>query len=126
MDNQQGHIPSLEEAQVLHAQGNKLIQNGRLEEALMTFELALRLDPSFVSAYVEKGVVLLEFGLREEARAAFEQASQFDPPSAPACRDPTCGHGDDALKYRSERWGRLLCRRRWKTDPLRRLRFDPC
>src|SRR5205823_6335625 len=51
----------------------------RYEEALATFELVTRLDPSFADAHYDKGRTLSALNRYEEALIAYEQAMKLDP-----------------------------------------------
>jgi tetratricopeptide (TPR) repeat protein len=59
--------------------GISLSSLGRQEEALASFEQALRLDPNHANAHNNRGNVLLQLGRQEEALASFEQALRLDP-----------------------------------------------
>ena len=48
-----------------------------IEEALATYEQAIRLDPNFAFAYNGKGNALYNLKRHEEAKLAFEKASQL-------------------------------------------------
>src|SRR5260370_852612 len=60
-------------------EGNALYNLKRYEEALGTFEQAIRLDPNYSYAYYYKGNALNDLKRYEEAVQAFEQAIHLDP-----------------------------------------------
>ncbi len=60
-------------------EGYALIELKRYEEALATYEQAIRLDPNYALAYNSKGSTLVELKRYEEALAACEQAIRLDP-----------------------------------------------
>src|SRR5260370_18336588 len=63
-------------------EGNALYNLKRYEEALGTFEQAIRLDPNYSYAYYYKGNALNDLKRYEEAVQAFEQAIHLDPDDA--------------------------------------------
>ena len=69
-------------AQQCLAEGNDLYKAKRYEEALVACEQAIRLDPSYVLAYYNKGYVLHELKRYEEALVAYEQAIRLAPNNA--------------------------------------------
>jgi len=60
-------------------EGNARTELKRYEEALATFEQAIRLDPNYSYAYYYKGNALNDLNRYEEAVQAFEQAIHLDP-----------------------------------------------
>lgn len=60
-------------------QGIKLYEQGRLDEALKQFELALQKQPDYLEAYVSIAVILMDKGHWEEAIPKLEKALQLDP-----------------------------------------------
>jgi tetratricopeptide (TPR) repeat protein len=54
-------------------------KDGRYENALKTFERAIRLDPNYARAYRSKGDVLYDRERYEEALLTYEQAIRLDP-----------------------------------------------
>ncbi len=66
-------------AQQWRKEGDALRELKRYEEALSAYEQALRLDPNFADAYINKGIALRELKRQEEALAAYEQALRLDP-----------------------------------------------
>jgi len=67
---------------ILGALGEVLLFEGKIQEALGSFRRAARLDPEFVSAYVNIGLANLKHGGRtREAIAALERASELSPQS---------------------------------------------
>jgi len=60
-------------------QGIKLYEQGRLDEALQRFELALQKQPDYLEAYVSIAVILMDQGRWEEAIPKLEKALDLDP-----------------------------------------------
>ncbi|CAI4031401.1 MSHA biogenesis protein MshN [Nitrospira tepida] len=48
--------------------GNKLLQEGNLEEAVEHLQVAVRLDPVHVASHLALGKALIALGRREEAK----------------------------------------------------------
>jgi tetratricopeptide (TPR) repeat protein len=65
-------------------EGNALYNLKRYEEALVTFEQAIRLDSKYAPAHYGMGIALEHFKRYEEALVAFEQAIRLDSKYAPA------------------------------------------
>lgn len=65
-------------ADVLSAIGSANLQLGRLGQAERILRQAIRLDPTFVPALNNLGVVLMEQGKPGEARRIFQQAFALD------------------------------------------------
>ncbi|HEU5227139.1 MAG TPA: tetratricopeptide repeat protein [Ktedonobacteraceae bacterium] len=68
----------------LLAEGNRLFNGNRYAEALVAFERAIQLSPSFTDAYEGRGSALYALGRTKEALAAYEQALQLDANYIPA------------------------------------------
>ncbi|MFN7993762.1 MAG: FG-GAP-like repeat-containing protein [Bryobacteraceae bacterium] len=66
-------------ANELNADGIRLMNEGKLPEALAAFGKALESDPAFAIAAYNKGVVLAHQGARDSAVAAFEEAIRIRP-----------------------------------------------
>ncbi len=67
---------------ILGALGEVQLFEGKIQEALGSFRRAARLDPEFVSAYVNIGLANLKHGGRtREAIAALERATELSPRS---------------------------------------------
>lgn len=66
-------------ANALNADGIKLTDEGRSEEALAAFQKALAADPSFFMAAYNQGIVLGRLGRTQEAIAAFRSAIRLRP-----------------------------------------------
>ena len=64
--------------------GEALYEQGRLDEAIGHYEIALRDDPRLATAHVALGVALLETGHATESLAQLEQALAIDPNHADA------------------------------------------
>jgi Flp pilus assembly protein TadD len=70
-----------------HAVGLEHGRAGRLAEAVFSFEEAVRLRPTYVSAHFHRGVALNLLGLDPQSIEAFEQVTQIDPTHAQAMYD---------------------------------------
>jgi tetratricopeptide (TPR) repeat protein len=62
-----------------YARGKDLASNDNLEGAVADFSEAIRLDPKFADAYVQRGHAMFKTGNVERAIADFSQALQIDP-----------------------------------------------
>ena len=63
---------------VMHAQGIMAYRNGDLKLALANFDRAIELNPTFMIAYVNRGIVLYRMGKRDRALADVARATQLD------------------------------------------------
>ncbi len=63
------------------ATGNKLLREGKLEEAIASYEKAIKENPRFAWSYQNLGEALEKVGRIEEAIAAFRQAVAINPQS---------------------------------------------
>ncbi|NES03744.1 MAG: tetratricopeptide repeat protein [Okeania sp. SIO2F4] len=63
------------------ATGNKLFREGKLEEAIASYEKAIKENPRFAWSYQNLGEALEKVGRIEEAIAAFRQAVAINPQS---------------------------------------------
>jgi len=70
------HTPT---ASVCGDKGKTLLDLKRYEEALLTFEHAIELDPNLPLAHYDKGVAFAHLQRNEEALLAYEQVIQQDP-----------------------------------------------
>ncbi len=59
--------------------GNFLLENNRLEEALIHYKEALRINPRYISASTNMGIVLLKQGKVDEAIARFNETLRMEP-----------------------------------------------
>jgi tetratricopeptide (TPR) repeat protein len=75
-----------DEAQELYEAGEALRQEGRDDEALTKFTLAIELQPDFADAYLRRGETLLANNFPDTAVKDFEQAIFFSGGSAEAYR----------------------------------------
>lgn len=73
-------------ADVLAAIGSANLKLGRLGQAEQMLRRALELDPNFVSALNNLGVVLLEKGEYGEASRVFERAAKLDKDKTPSIK----------------------------------------
>ena len=64
---------------VLNSLGVCLKALGRSDEALKTYDTALRLDPGLAAAHFNRGAALEEYNDIKGARSAYEQAAALDP-----------------------------------------------
>lgn len=65
--------------ELLHAHGNQLKADGRIEAAAAAYRRALELSPSFGEADFALAILLLETGRREEAVQALQHALSMQP-----------------------------------------------
>ena len=70
---------ALGKANALNADGIKLTNEGRSEEALAAFEKALAADPSFFMAAYNQGIVLGRLGRTREAIESFRRTIRLRP-----------------------------------------------
>lgn len=59
------------------AEGNMLKDQGRYKEALRAYEEALRLEPTYVLAWHNKGITLNALGRQQEAQLCYEKAREL-------------------------------------------------
>lgn len=71
-------------ANALNAEGMRLMNQGKLPEALAAFRKALESDPAFATAAYNIGVVLAHQGAQAEASEAFRTAIRLRPGFGPA------------------------------------------
>jgi Flp pilus assembly protein TadD len=74
-------------ADVLSAIGSADLKLGRLGQAEQTLRRALEMDPTFVPALNNLGVVLMEQGKTGEAKRVFEQAYALDSGGSDSIRE---------------------------------------
>ncbi|MDE5085054.1 MAG: tetratricopeptide repeat protein, partial [Trichodesmium sp. St18_bin1] len=55
----------------IFARGNQLLRQGKLEEAIASYEKAIELNPQFASSYQNLGDALEKVGRKDEAIAVF-------------------------------------------------------
>jgi len=63
-------------------EGNALMQQGRIAEAMSRYDAAVRRDPQCAPAHVNRGNILLARALYDDARRAYELALACDPEDA--------------------------------------------
>jgi tetratricopeptide (TPR) repeat protein len=71
--------------------GNSLLHQGRLDEAVDRFQMALALDPQSASSRVGLGVACCKMGRGDEAIALFKQVLEIEPNIAEVHYDLGCG-----------------------------------
>ncbi|MFA5031620.1 MAG: tetratricopeptide repeat protein [bacterium] len=74
-----GKARKVEEADILYNQGLELVSFGRYEEALDSFEKAIKLKSNFAEAWYNKSLVLGILERPNEAVKAFEKAMALKP-----------------------------------------------
>jgi tetratricopeptide (TPR) repeat protein len=65
-----------------HMLGLCLAMNDQREEALQSFDAAIRLNPRYVEAHLNRAIVLSDLGRAEEAEEALSQAHMYGRPDA--------------------------------------------
>jgi tetratricopeptide (TPR) repeat protein len=60
-------------ADIYHSIGNKFFEQGSYEEAVQSYSKAIRLNPKYTKAYLNRGISLSMLGREEEARRDLEQ-----------------------------------------------------
>ena len=80
------------EAQNLYRQGLFLVQEGKMEQALRRYRMAVIVAPRFTAAYYAMGNCQDELGLGEDAVRSYEKVLEMDPGHADARsrRDLVC------------------------------------
>jgi tetratricopeptide (TPR) repeat protein len=63
----------------LYKKGVNYMSNDKLNDAIRNFELALRLDPKFVDAWIKKGYAHFHLGDFSFAISSFDMALDIDP-----------------------------------------------
>jgi tetratricopeptide (TPR) repeat protein len=105
------------DADVLSAIGSANLALGRIGQAELALRRALEIDPDFVPALNNLGVVLMERGETGEARRVFQRAFALDSGNSDAIRenlrlaiaqseDIAYTAGNDNIRYRLVRRGR--------------------
>ena len=61
-----------------YSMGNNYYSQGRHEEAITQYNLAIKMDPDFGEAYNNRGLVYMDTGKYEEARADFENVMKLN------------------------------------------------
>jgi tetratricopeptide (TPR) repeat protein len=59
--------------------GNNLLNSGKLEEALASYNQAIEVNPKFIEALNNKGTVLAKMGKVDESLETFEQGLKINP-----------------------------------------------
>jgi len=68
------------------ARGAESFHLHEYDEALKSFDMALKMDPKYVDAWINKGSALHELGMYGDAIAAYDQAIRIEPQNANAWR----------------------------------------
>lgn len=68
------------------ARGAESFHLHEYDEALKSFDMALKMDPKYVDAWINKGSALHELGMYDDAIAAYDQAIRIEPQNANAWR----------------------------------------
>ncbi|MFZ2470447.1 MAG: tetratricopeptide repeat protein [Methanothrix sp.] len=63
-------------------QGSQLYNKGSKESALLCYDKAIELDPSFDSPFISKGICLESMGRYDEALKAYDEAIKINPLSS--------------------------------------------
>lgn len=66
-------------------QANQLLREGKLEEAVVAYRLALAQNPNFYLSHHNLGEVLWKLGRLDEAEQAFRQAIRLKPSDPFSC-----------------------------------------
>lgn len=61
-------------ADLYHSRGNHFFEGGDLEKAIESYSKAIKMNPRYTKAYLNKGLALCELGREEEARRVLERA----------------------------------------------------
>src|SRR5688572_2574378 len=71
-------IAQTSEAQALYNQAVQAYESGNLEEAIELLDEAIRLEPDFIDAYINRGVAYADLGDYRQAIADFTHAIRLD------------------------------------------------
>lgn len=71
-------MPDAPDPTLICNEADIIAREGRFEEALVQYNLALEIDKTFGRAYRSRAVMHLQLGATEEAQANFQQAIKFD------------------------------------------------
>jgi tetratricopeptide (TPR) repeat protein len=63
-------------ADIYHSVGNKYFEQRELEEAVQSYSNAIKLNPSYTKAYLNRALALFMLGRTEEARQDFDHKEQ--------------------------------------------------
>ena len=63
-------------ADIYHSVGNKYFEQRELEEAVQSYSKAIKLNPSYTKAYLNRALALFMLGRTEEARQDFDHKEQ--------------------------------------------------
>lgn len=95
---------SISEADNLFLKGNKLYEEKKYDEAIASYEAAIKLSPTQWGYYFNLGLSYKKLDEREEAKAAFEKAQELNHESYNANKElaeilAKLGNFDEAKKY---------------------------
>lgn len=66
------------------ARGAESFHLHEYDDALKSFDMALKMDPNYADAWINKGSALHELGMYRDAIAAYDQATRIEPQNANA------------------------------------------
>jgi tetratricopeptide (TPR) repeat protein len=90
------------DAHDLTEEGNSFCSLKRYEEAIKSFNEALKIDPKYVNAWYSKGIILRDLTRYEEAIKSFNEALKIDPKCADAWLDKGVALYYDSVNNRDE------------------------
>ena len=84
MSISQGFHSVQSDARLMHRQGVVALEEQRMEDAVLAFRQAVELDPNFVCAWNDLGVVMEALGNPMEALRCYRQALSVQPEQSEA------------------------------------------
>ena len=116
----------LSPAEVAFRDGTDLQRQGEFEEAIAKYDEAVRLEPNFVNAYINRGLAYLGLDQYRRGVEDFDEAIRVDPSSAPAYGNRAMAHAllgnDEAAQQDLDRAVDLGVDREFLEEALERLR----
>ena len=116
----------LSPAEVAFRDGTDLQRQGKFEEAIAKYDEAVRLEPNFVNAYINRGLAYLGLDQYRRGVEDFDEAIRVDPSSAPAYGNRAMAHAlfgnDEAAQQDLDRAVDLGVDREFLEEALERLR----
>ncbi len=70
---------TLKQAEIFYKQAMAYLDQGKIKESVKFFDSALKIDESYVSAWNDKGIALMELKKYKNALKCFEQVIRLDP-----------------------------------------------